>query len=130
MTVDEHHLHQVAAARAETLPGAELSYPFGPEWDVWKVGGKVFLLQTALRGEPLSTVKVAPADGQMLCEALPEVSPGYHMNKKHWITVRSGPSIDPELVEDLVTDSYLLVVERLPKAQRPVDPTTFGTHDR
>jgi len=129
MTVDGEQLHQVAAARAETLPGAELSYPFGPEWDVWKVGGKVFLLQTALRGEPLTTVKADPADGQMLCEALPEISPGSHMNKKHWSTVRSGPSIDAELVEDLVTDSYLLVVERLPKAKRPVDPTTFGKHD-
>jgi predicted DNA-binding protein (MmcQ/YjbR family) len=29
-------------------------------------------------------------------------------------------------VEDLVTESYLLVVENLPRAERPVDPATFG----
>ena len=32
-----------------------------------------------------------------------------------------GPEVD-----DLVTDSYLLVVENLPRAKRPVDPATFG----
>jgi predicted DNA-binding protein (MmcQ/YjbR family) len=29
-------------------------------------------------------------------------------------------------VTELVTESYLLVVEKLPRAQRPVDPDTFG----
>jgi len=30
-------------------------------------------------------------------------------------------------VDDLVTESYLLVVEGLPRRLRPVDPTTFGS---
>ncbi len=49
------------------------------------------------------------------------ISPGYHMNKKHWITVESG---------ELVTDSYRLVVAHLPKAERPVGPHTYGTGTR
>ena len=48
------------------------------------------------------------------------------MNKRHWITLHPGPSLDPELVGDLVTDSYLLVVAKLPRARRPVDPQLFG----
>ena len=41
--------------------------------------------------------------------------------------VRELPGADPkQLVDDLVTDSYLLVVENLPRAKRPVDPATFG----
>lgn len=30
-------LLQVARDRADELPGAGLEYPFGPEWDVFKV---------------------------------------------------------------------------------------------
>ncbi|WSQ15910.1 hypothetical protein OG604_48825 [Streptomyces sp. NBC_01231] len=32
-----------------------------------------------------------------------------------------------ELVRELVTDSYRLVVAHLPRAERPVDPHTYGT---
>jgi len=51
------------------------------------------------------------------------------MNKKHWITLAPGASIDPQLVEDLVTESYRLVVAKLPKAKQPVNPKTFGVHE-
>ena len=58
--------------------------------------------------------------------AYPDITPGYHMNKKHWITVRPGGQVDEALVRDLVTDSYLLVVEKLARAIRPVDPAIFA----
>jgi len=48
------------------------------------------------------------------------------MNKRHWITLNPGGAIDEELVRNLVTESYLLVVENLPRSKRPVDPQTFG----
>jgi predicted DNA-binding protein (MmcQ/YjbR family) len=52
------------------------------------------------------------------------------MNKKHWITLESGEGVDTELLQELVTDSYRLVVAHLPKAERPVDPHTYGTGTR
>ncbi|MDX6590814.1 MAG: hypothetical protein QOJ13_10 [Gaiellales bacterium] len=52
------------------------------------------------------------------------------MNKKHWITLAAGDSIDQNLVEELVTDSYRLVVGNLPKPRRPVDPDTFDLRDQ
>jgi predicted DNA-binding protein (MmcQ/YjbR family) len=33
--------------------------------------------------------------------------------------------MDAQLVDDLVTESYLLVVEGLPRSRRPVDPGSF-----
>ncbi|WP_430459363.1 MmcQ/YjbR family DNA-binding protein [Rhodococcus opacus] len=48
------------------------------------------------------------------------------MNKRHWITLSPGGTIDKGLVDDLVTESYLLVVNNLPRPERPVDPETFG----
>lgn len=116
-----------AAERVNELPGAYLEHPFGPEWDVFKVRGKVFMLQSDATGTPMVTVKSDPADSRMLRESYESITPGYHMNKKHWITLHPGGELDRQLVEDLVTESYLLVIEKnLPKSQWPVDPKTFG----
>ena len=123
--MDGAQLQGIARARADELPGSELGHPFGAEWDVWKGRGKVFMLQTAVTGDPILTVKAHPADAQSLREAHECITAGYHMNKRHWITLRPG-DLDAQLVEDVVTESYLLVVEGLPRRLRPVDPATFG----
>lgn len=123
--MDAQELGSVAAARAEELPGSERENPFGPEWDVYKVRGRVFLL-LPLDGTGRVTVKSQPDDAVALRETFPDIVPGYHMNKKHWITLQPGPSLEPDLVTELVTESYRLVVEKLPRAQRPVDPAVFG----
>ena len=83
------------------------------------------MLQTSMPGEPVVTLKADPADAVALRKAHTDITPGYHTNKKHWITLHPGGDVNAGLVDELVTDSYLLVVERLPKQQRPVDPETF-----
>lgn len=123
--MDATQLIAAARERAEELPGAELENPFGPEWDVYKVRGRVFLL-IPLDGTGRVTLKSHPDDSVALRETFADIVPGYHMNKKHWITVHPGPSLEDGLVAELVTESYLLVVEKLPRAQRPVDPQLFG----
>ncbi|UOQ57150.1 MmcQ/YjbR family DNA-binding protein [Leucobacter allii] len=127
--MDGTRLHAHAAARADELPGAALEHPFGPEHEVYKVRGKVFMLLSAAVGHEIVTLKARPADGAVLREAYPEVSPGYHMNKRHWITLSPGGTLDAALLADLVTESYLLVVEGLPRGVRPVDPETFGRRE-
>ena len=59
--MDADALTTTAAERAEELPGAELTHPFGPEWDVYKVRGRVFLL-LPLDGTGRVTVKSHPDD--------------------------------------------------------------------
>jgi len=128
--VENDHLQEQARGRVQELPGAELEHPFGPEWEVFKVRGKVFMLLTATTGEPIVIVKAAPEDGEALREQHQAITPGYHMNKKHWITLHPGGDLREQLVDDLVTESYLLVVAGLPRAERPVDPALFGWRDR
>ncbi|MDA0566671.1 MmcQ/YjbR family DNA-binding protein [Streptomonospora sp. S1-112] len=120
--MDGETLHDTARRRAEALPEARLEYPFGPDWDVFKVGGKVFLLVVEVRGERVAILKAAPLDAEALRTAHADITPGYHMNKRHWITLSPGGSIDAALVEELVTDSYRLVVAGLPRARRPALP--------
>ncbi|WP_125099345.1 MmcQ/YjbR family DNA-binding protein [Leucobacter chromiireducens] len=122
-------LQRYARERVAELPGAGLEYPFGPDWEVFKVRGKVFMLLTETTGAPCVIVKADPADSIALREQHQSITPGYHMNKRHWITLNPGGGLDRSLVEALVTESYLLVVEKLPRAQRPVNPATFGRRD-
>lgn len=119
-------LQDSARARVQELPGAGLEHPFGPGWEVFKVRDKVFMLMTDVTGEPIVILKTDPAEGKALQEEHDDITPGYHMNKKHWITLHPSDDLSTTLVKDLVTESYLRVVENLPHAKRPVDPATFG----
>lgn len=105
------HAHQFALE----LPFTEQTWPFGPEYDVYRVGGKIFMLATTLRGKPLINLKADPQKALLYREIYKSIQPGYHMNKKHWITVYGGDDISPELVEELITDSWHKVVDKLPK---------------
>jgi predicted DNA-binding protein (MmcQ/YjbR family) len=107
-------VHAVCAA----LPGAVLTFPFGEETAVYKVGGKVFAV-TAAEGPTHVTLKAEPADVTGLVETYDSITRGYHMNKRHWITVQLDRSLPVGLIEELVEDSYDLVVDGLPARDRP-----------
>lgn len=124
--MDETTLLQRTADRTNELPGASLTHPFGEETDVWKIRGKMFMLHITLKSERLVVLKSAPGDARLLRESFDAITPGYHMNKRHWITVRPHEELDDDFVDDLVTESYLLVVTYLPKKDQPVNPDTFG----
>ena len=91
------------------LAGAEETFPFGPETSVFKVGGKMFAL-AALKREPLTvSVKCEPELGEQLRGTYDEIEPGYHLNKRHWLTITLGGSVSDDLVRELVAGSYDLV---------------------
>ncbi|MFC7795916.1 MULTISPECIES: MmcQ/YjbR family DNA-binding protein [Streptomyces] len=92
-------------------------FPFGPDTSVFKVAGKLFAL-SALDSEPLRVnLKCDPDEAVRLREEHPAITPGYHMNKRHWNTVTVG-GLPAPMVRELVEDSYDLVVAGLPKAVR------------
>lgn len=77
-----------------------------------------------LAGQPVAILKCGPGEAEALRANHAEITPGYHMNKKHWITIAPGDSIDKKLVRELVTESYRLVVENLPQSRRAVGSGT------
>ncbi|WP_405644103.1 MmcQ/YjbR family DNA-binding protein [Streptomyces sp. NBC_00019] len=94
-------------------------FPFAPEISVFKVLGKVFALSW-IDASPLKVnLKCDPEDAMRLrgeYEGL--IAPGYHMNKRHWNTVRVDGELPDRLVRELIEDSYDLVVAGLPRAER------------
>jgi predicted DNA-binding protein (MmcQ/YjbR family) len=106
------------AACALDFPQATAENPFGPGVDVYKVEGKVFALVAPNGKTPSVSLKCEPNRGTYLRQQYDAVTPGYHLNKKHWITVLLDGSVPPELVEEMIEHSYERVVAGLPKMVR------------
>jgi len=103
--MDQHELQAACLA----LPGAVEDFPFGDEVSVFKVGGKMFAA-SHLDAKPLQlSVKCDPDLAVQLRAAHPAIAPGYHLNKRHWLTVTCGGEATDELVRELVAGSYDLV---------------------
>lgn len=79
--------------------------------------GKMFAL-TDLDTFQSINLKCDPETGARLREEYASVLPGYHMNKKHWITVLMDGSISDQLIRKWTDDSYHLVVASLTKSQK------------
>jgi predicted DNA-binding protein (MmcQ/YjbR family) len=95
------------------LEGAREEFPFRPDLSVFKVAGKMFAL-SALGERPLRvSVKCDPELGEQLRHTYESILPGYHLNKRHWLTVAADGSTPDELVADLVRGSYELVAARV-----------------
>jgi predicted DNA-binding protein (MmcQ/YjbR family) len=77
-------LERAAWSRALSLVGAVRCEPFGPGYDVCKVSGKVFMLTTDLPGRFVVTLKCEREHALALKEEFPTITPGHHMNKRHW----------------------------------------------
>ncbi|MBP1650063.1 MAG: hypothetical protein H6Q26_220 [Bacteroidetes bacterium] len=96
------------------LPGVTEEFPFGEETLVYKVMGKMFTLTSLYSFESIN-LKCDPEIAIELRERYDGVSPGYHMNKKHWNTVDVHAGISDKLIYQWIRDSYELVVESLPR---------------
>ncbi|MBC9932479.1 MmcQ/YjbR family DNA-binding protein [Chitinophaga qingshengii] len=100
-----------------SLPGVTEEFPFGENTLVYKVGGKMFAL-TDLEEFTSVNLKCDPDEAVELRERYDAVTPGWHMNKKHWNTVETQSNIPNKLLKEWIKNSYDLVVASLPKKVR------------
>lgn len=97
-----------------SLPDTTEDLPFDEDTLVFKVGGKMFAL-CSLKSFESVNLKCIPEKAIELREQYPDVLPGYHMNKKHWNTVRVNSSVSDKKVLEWTEESYQLVKSGLPK---------------
>ena len=97
--------------------GVTEDLPFDEDSPVYKVMGKIFLIASITH--PVSiNLKCDPEKSAELRERYDSVTPGYHMNKKHWNTVLLDGSISPKLIQEWIDHSYDLVVNGLSKKEK------------
>ncbi|MFT2719986.1 MmcQ/YjbR family DNA-binding protein [Deinococcus sp. A31D244] len=108
-------------AACSALPHSHETFPFDMTTLVFKVGGagaKMYAL-TDVQGDPVTvSLKVTPERGEELRAAFPAVTPGYHLNKRHWITVTLDGRVPDELLHELIVGSHALVVRGMTRVQR------------
>ena len=99
-------------------PAVSEDLPFDNNTLVFKVGSKMFALMS-LNTDPLRiNVKCDPEQAVALREQYPQITPGYHMNKKHWNTIKIDGLLSSDLIKELIDHSYGLVVNSLTKKER------------
>lgn len=110
-------MHEALIDYALKKPGAERTFPFGPDVLVVKVMGKMFALTR--RGEPYPSfnLKCEPTRALALRANHPAITPGYHMNKQHWNTVKLDGTLSLEEIQRLIDHSYELIVASLKKSE-------------
>lgn len=99
-------------------PGAAEDYPFGDEVAVFKVGGRMFALVLLSAAPATVSLKCDPDLAEDLRARYAAITPGYHLNKRHWNTITLDGSVPDDELLELIGHSYELVVARLPRAQR------------
>jgi predicted DNA-binding protein (MmcQ/YjbR family) len=107
MTWDELRAHCLS------MPGAEETFPFEPGAAVFKAAnGKMFAVSVTT-SEPLDvSVKCDPGLAEALRRDYEAITEGYHLNKRHWITITLNEDVPDARVRELVEDSYDLVKPR------------------
>ena len=63
-------------------------------------------------------IKCDPVESGELQARYMGVKPGWHMNKRHWISVYFNRDVSDEMVRTLVKKSYDMVVKRLNRKER------------
>jgi predicted DNA-binding protein (MmcQ/YjbR family) len=94
--------------------------PFGPNVLVLKIGGRIFALAALDEVPTRVNLKCDPDLALELRDRYDQVTPGYHMNKKHWNTIEIEGGIPEAELRKMIDHSYDLVARSLPKARAKI----------
>ena len=96
-------------------PSAVAERPFGPDHVVYKIGGRMFAI-VADTEKVWFTLKCDPVLSEVLRQQYAAISPGYHTDKRHWITIRQDHALPDAEVSRLIDHSYDQVRGKLSRA--------------
>ena len=99
-----------------SLKAVTESFPFDETTLVFKVMNKMFCLLSLDKHQ--ANLKNSPEKNIELRAHYPAIIPGYHMNKEHWNTVGLDGTIPPNLIKELIDESYQLIINSLPKKKQ------------
>lgn len=97
-----------------SLPEVTEDMPFGEDFLVFRIYGKIFALTDMNSIPSYVNLKCDPEKALELREEYAEITAGYHMNKKHWNTLQIE-KLPKGLVQELIRHSYDEVLKKVPK---------------
>ena len=100
-----------------SLPFTEEKLPFDANTLVFYVGGKIFCLTDMEKFEFIN-LKCDPEKSIELRAEYEEITPAWHMNKKHWNSVKVQGRVPDKMILELIQHSYDLVLEKTTMRKR------------
>ncbi len=99
-----------------SMPMATEDFPFDESVLVFRVGGHIFAM-IDLSDTRWCAVKCDPDKAVELRDRYPQITPAYHMNKRHWNQL-DIEHLSDALIGELVSHSHTLIVAKLTKRVR------------
>lgn len=89
-------------------------------WIRYQIGGKMFaaVCLDDNNNPYYITLKLEPSEGEFLRNQYDDIIPGYYMNKIHWNSVKADGNVPDDLLRDMLTKSYNLVLNGLSKKKQ------------
>ena len=104
-----------------SLPKTSEYFPFDDTILAFRVANRIFAM-ASLENREWFVLKCDPDYAVRLRDAHPDITPAFHMNKRHWNQLNIYGSLPDDLIRSLVRHSYALVVAKLPKQVRQTIP--------
>ncbi|MEX5729247.1 putative DNA-binding protein (MmcQ/YjbR family) [Rhodovulum iodosum] len=102
-------------AFCDARKGATREQPFGPQTDVWKIGGKIFAMMA--HGSDRVSLKCADAEIADMLVSTGRAGKAPYLPRGGWIAVPVSTTDETELKERLMA-SYEAVLHSLPRKVR------------
>jgi len=99
-----------------SVKGASECLPFDEDTLVYKVMDKMFIYYslTPKDGDFFVSMKCDPEKSVSLREQYNGIIQGYHMDKKHWISIYLESDVPNKVIEELINHSVEEVIKKLP----------------
>ena len=92
-----------------SLPDVEESLPFDDDILVYKVAGRIFAM-ISLRAPDHFAVKCHPDRALLLRDRYAEITPAFHLNKRHWNDVSIVGELGDTSLKAEIRHSYFAVI--------------------
>lgn len=100
-----------------SFPETEETTPFDETTLVYKTAGKMFAMTDMVQADHVA-LKCDPERAVELRERYPEIGGAFHMNKKHWNSVRLDGDLPAGFIRKMIRESWFLVVKGMPRSKR------------
>lgn len=92
-----------------SLPQTEETLPFDDDTLVYKVSGRMFAMISLSRPDHFA-VKCHPDRALLIRDRYAEITPGWHLNKRHWNDVSIVGELSDAFLKAEIRHSYFVVV--------------------
>lgn len=101
-----------------SLPLVVEKTPFGDDTLCYCLDDKMFLYLNLDTHTDFAVMKCDPDRAVLLRERYNGITPGYHINKRHWNSVYYHADVDAELFLELVRHAYNTIIAKMPKCRQ------------